>query len=93
MDMLYRCCAGADVHKRTVEVCVRRAEDGSRLRVTTRQFGTMTRHLLALADWLASEGVTDFDRYRVDPSQPLQVDFFVPDNMPPPKGVSLGAKN
>lgn len=58
MDMLYRCCAGADVHKRTVEVCVRRAEDGSRLRVTTRQFGTMTRHLLALADWLASEGVT-----------------------------------
>jgi len=42
--------------------------------------------------FLASEGVTDFDRYRVDPTQPLQVDFFVPDSMPPPKGVSLGAK-
>ena len=40
---------------------------------------------------LASEGVTDFDQYRVNPSQPLQVDFFVPDSMPPPKGVSLGA--
>lgn len=39
--------------------------------------------------FLAAEGVTDFDRYRVDPSQPLQVDFFVPDDMPPPKGVSL----
>jgi citronellol/citronellal dehydrogenase len=42
--------------------------------------------------FLASQGVTDFDRYRADPSQPLQMDFFVPDDMPPPKGVSLGAK-
>ena len=41
--------------------------------------------------FLAGEGVTDFDQYRADPSQPLQVDFFVPDDMPPPKGVSLGA--
>jgi citronellol/citronellal dehydrogenase len=42
--------------------------------------------------FLAAEGVTDFDRYRVDPSQPLQQDFFVPDTVPPPKGVNLGAK-
>jgi citronellol/citronellal dehydrogenase len=42
--------------------------------------------------FLASEGVTDFDQYRVDHSQPLQVDFFVPDDRPPPQGVSLGAK-
>ena len=41
--------------------------------------------------FLASEGVTDFDRYRVDPSQSLQSDFFVPDSLPPPKGVSLKA--
>jgi len=41
--------------------------------------------------FLAAEGVTDFDRYRVDPTQPLHVDFFVPDSMPPPKGVSLKA--
>src|ERR1043166_8684091 len=39
--------------------------------------------------FLAGEGVTDFDRYRVDRKQPLQVDFFVPASMPPPKGVSL----
>ena len=39
--------------------------------------------------FLAAEGITDFDQYRVDPSQPLQCDFFVPDDMPPPKGVSL----
>jgi citronellol/citronellal dehydrogenase len=40
--------------------------------------------------FLASEGVSEFDNYRVDPSQPLQVDFFVPDTMPPPAGVRLG---
>jgi citronellol/citronellal dehydrogenase len=28
--------------------------------------------------FLASEGVTDFDQYRVDPSQDLHPDFFVP---------------
>jgi len=42
--------------------------------------------------FLASEGVTDFDQYRADPSQPLQVDFFVPDDIPPPPGVSFKAK-
>jgi citronellol/citronellal dehydrogenase len=39
--------------------------------------------------FLASEGVTEFDGYRVDPTQPLQNDFFVPDTMTPPAGVSL----
>ena len=42
--------------------------------------------------FLAGEGITDFDGYRADPTQPLQVDFFVPDDMPPPKGVSLAAQ-
>jgi citronellol/citronellal dehydrogenase len=35
-------------------------------------------------NFLAANGVTDFERYRVDPSQPLQQDFFVPDDVPPP---------
>jgi citronellol/citronellal dehydrogenase len=35
-------------------------------------------------NFLAANGVTDFERYRVDPSQPLGQDFFVPDDMPPP---------
>lgn len=39
--------------------------------------------------FLAGEGVTDFDKYRVNPSQSLQVDFFVPDNIPIPEGVSF----
>jgi citronellol/citronellal dehydrogenase len=39
--------------------------------------------------FLAGEGVADFDKYRVDPSKTLQIDFFVPDEMTPPQGVSL----
>ncbi len=39
--------------------------------------------------FLAAEGVTDFDRYRVDAREPLQPDFFVPDDIPPPAGVTL----
>jgi citronellol/citronellal dehydrogenase len=41
--------------------------------------------------FLTENGVRDFDRYRVDPSQDLIEDFFVPDGAPPPKGVSLKA--
>ena len=43
--------------------------------------------------FLAGEGVTDFDRYRVDPSQPLRRISSCPTSMPPPKGVSLKAKS
>ena len=42
--------------------------------------------------FLAAEGVGDFERYRVDPREPLRPDFFVPDTMPPPKGVTLGQR-
>jgi len=34
--------------------------------------------------FLASEGWTDFEPYRVDPSVPLAPDFFVPDDIPAP---------
>ena len=53
---------------------------------------SFTGHFLIDDTFLAAEGVTDFDRYRVDPSMPLQPDFFVPEDMPPPPGVSLAAK-
>lgn len=42
--------------------------------------------------FLAAEGVTDFDQYRADPTQPLQVDFFVPDDVPVPPSVNFKAK-
>jgi citronellol/citronellal dehydrogenase len=41
--------------------------------------------------FLAAEGETDFDKYRVDPSQPLQEDFFVPEAIKPPASARLGA--
>ncbi len=37
--------------------------------------------------FLAERGVTDFERYRVDPTQKLAQDFFVPDDIPPPRAV------
>ncbi len=42
--------------------------------------------------FLAGEGITDFEGYRVDPSEPLAPDFFVPDDSTPPAGVSLAAR-
>jgi len=54
---------------------------------------TFTGNFLIDDTFLAGEGITDFDQYRVDPSQPLQLDFFVPDNNPPPAGVTLDAKS
>jgi citronellol/citronellal dehydrogenase len=41
--------------------------------------------------FLYAEGERDFDQYRVDPSEPLMPDFFVPADAAPPPGVSLGA--
>ncbi len=52
---------------------------------------TFTGNFIIDDTFLASEGITDFDQYRVNPSQPLQVDFFVPDTIPPPPGVSFKA--
>jgi citronellol/citronellal dehydrogenase len=37
--------------------------------------------------FLAGEGVTDFEAYRVDPAAPLAPDFFVPETIAPPPGV------
>ena len=41
--------------------------------------------------FLAANGVTDFDQYRVNPTKDLMPDFFVPDSVPPPRGVTLKA--
>jgi transposase len=57
MDILYRCCAGLDVHKRTVVACVRRIDAAGQARQEIRTFGTMTCDLLGLSDWLAERGV------------------------------------
>jgi len=58
MNVLHPRCAGIDVHKETVVVCVRRVDDRGRATEEVRTFATMTSSLLALGDWLATEGVT-----------------------------------
>jgi len=52
MDKVYPRCCGLDVHKKTVSACAR--VDG---RETIETFGTSTRELLRLGDWLAGHGV------------------------------------
>lgn len=58
MEEIYTCCAGLDVHKESVEACVRRMEASGRLHQQTRHWGTMTQELRAMADWMAAQGVT-----------------------------------
>jgi transposase len=57
MDLIHACCAGLDVHKKTVVACVRRAAADGQVRREVRTFRTMTADLIALADWLDAEGV------------------------------------
>ena len=57
MDILHRCCAGLDIHKKTVVACVRRIDAAGHAHQEIRTFGTMTCDLLALSDWLAEQGV------------------------------------
>lgn len=58
MEVIVGCCAGLDVHKDSVEACVRRLESGGRITQQTRHWGTVTRDLVAMAEWLRNEGVT-----------------------------------
>jgi transposase len=57
MDILHERCAGLDVHKKTVVACIRGVDPDGRVRNHVRTFATITAALLALADWLAAEGV------------------------------------
>ncbi len=58
MDVIYRRCCGLDVHKDSVSACVLVAEPPGRRRKELRRFGTMTRDLLELLDWLLELRVT-----------------------------------
>jgi citronellol/citronellal dehydrogenase len=51
---------------------------------------SFTGNFLIDDSFLAAEGVTDFERYRIDRSVPLAPDFFVPDDSVPPPGVEVG---
>jgi citronellol/citronellal dehydrogenase len=51
---------------------------------------TFTGNFLIDDSFLAAEGVTDFEHYRIDRTVPLAPDFFVPDDSLPPPGVEIG---
>jgi transposase len=55
MDIMYERCAGLDIHKDTVVACARSVQ-GDKVEREIRTFGTTTRELLALSDWLADHG-------------------------------------
>lgn len=58
-------------------------------RIFAKPAKSFTGNFLIDDSFLYGEGVTDFDRYRVDPNEPLAPTFFVPDDPPPPPGVSI----
>jgi len=58
MEILHQRCCGLDVHKDRVMACVLiRESPREHKRKEVREFGTMTRDLLQLADWLRDRGV------------------------------------
>ncbi len=58
MDVVYRHCAGLDVHKKTVVACCITPGLKGEKQTEVRTFGTMTVDLLALSDWLTSKQIT-----------------------------------
>lgn len=56
MQVVHQRCAGLDVHKEQVVVCVR-VQAGTEVQEEIRKFSTMTSSLYELAEWLASERV------------------------------------
>jgi transposase len=58
MQVVYPCCAGLDVHQKTVSACVIACEADGKKRRQVRVFGSYTGELFGLADWLREQGVT-----------------------------------
>ena len=57
MEVVHPRCCGLDVHKRSISACVVIREHG-RMEKLERRFGTFTRDLEDLAEWLAQHQVT-----------------------------------
>jgi len=58
MHIVYERCCGLDVHKKSIMACLLTPDERGRTRQEVRRFGTMTRDLLELSDWLTGNGVT-----------------------------------
>lgn len=58
MEAIYPSCVGLDVHKKTVVACLKQIDSHGKVFQEIRTFGTMTKDLLALSDWMAQEKAT-----------------------------------
>lgn len=58
MDIIYENVAGFDVHQKNIVVAVRLKRPHGQVHEEVRTFGTMTKDILELADWLTQLGVT-----------------------------------
>jgi transposase len=58
MEILYTNCAGLDVHKQTVKVCLLTQGSNGQSHKEFRTYVTTTEELLKLSDWLREQGCT-----------------------------------
>lgn len=58
MEAIIERCCGLDVHQAQVTACLLEGGPGQRAKKNVRKFGTFTRDLLALRDWLREAGCT-----------------------------------
>lgn len=58
METLFQCVLGLDIHKRMILACLRRVSPTGSVEEEIRTYGTMTRDLKQLRDWISEEGVT-----------------------------------
>jgi transposase len=58
MRIIYKRCCGLDVHKKVIVACLLLLDADGELRQEIRKFGTMTKDLLELLDWLQQAGCT-----------------------------------
>ena len=72
-------------HCRTVEIMADAAHA-----IFVKNAREFTGNFLIDDSFLYDEGVRDFEPYRVDPTQTLMPDFFVPESSKPPPGVAIG---
>jgi transposase len=56
MEALRECCAGLDVHQKTIVACILKGNLEEKPRPYIQTFGTTTKELLGLQDWLMENG-------------------------------------
>lgn len=60
MEVLIPNCAGMDVHQETIVVCALNTQDDGTTQSEVRTFGTLTKNLFELLEWLESKAITQY---------------------------------